>query len=72
MRVACSLAHLPFLFVFYLHLSTLGVAIEGAMSFSSQRKIAGSRRVLITAMDDGQVILIALAPSRGGIDKKLL
>ena len=36
-HVACSLAFLPFLFVFYLRLSTLGDAIKGAMSFSSQK-----------------------------------
>ena len=40
-HVACSLAFLPFLFVFYLRLSTLGDAIKGAMSFSSQK---GNRR----------------------------
>jgi hypothetical protein len=61
--VACTLALLPFLFVFYLHLSTLGVAIIGTTGFSSQRKIAGSRRVLTTTMDVGQESLIALAPS---------
>jgi hypothetical protein len=38
MCVACSLALLFFLFVFYLHSSTLVVAIKGATSFSSQRK----------------------------------
>ena len=52
-----------FLVCLLLHLSILGVAIKGAMSFSSQKKIARSRRVLATTMDDGQESLLALAPS---------
>ena len=52
-----------FLVCLLLHFSTLGVAIKGATSFPPKRKVAGSCRVLTTMMNNGQELLLVLAPS---------
>jgi hypothetical protein len=62
-HVACSPALLPFLSVFdciYLHEVLQSKAQQ---VFPPKRKITGSRRVLATAMDNCQELLLALAPS---------
>ncbi len=60
-RVACSQAFLLCPLSSYLRISPLGAAIKGATSFPN-RKIAGSHRVLATAVDDWLENLLALAP----------